>query len=107
MPRQGDLTGVPLPETVKELDFDQVCSTFHTTPDFIIELISYGTIEPQGTSSTTWRFNTQQLKIIRTAMHLHHDLEVNHAGIALAVDLLEQLNQLQVELDILHKYFER
>jgi len=104
MPREGDSTS-SLPETVMELGFDQVCSTFHVSPDFIIELISYGTIEPQGSSSTTWRFDTHQLKIIRTAVHLHHDLEVNHAGIALAMDLLEQLNALQVELDILHKYF--
>ncbi len=105
MPSPGDSTGVPLSQTIMELDFNQVCSALHTTPDFIIELISYGTIEPRGNSAATWRFDTHQLKTIRTAIHLHHDLEVNHAGIALAVDLLEQLNDMQTELDILHKYF--
>ncbi len=92
-------------EMLTEIGFDELCHIYHITPDFIQELIAYGTIEPHGNTVTTWRFDSQQLRIIRTAIHLHHDLEVNHAGIALAIDLLEQIQDMQAELNALNKYF--
>lgn len=105
MARQGDPDATQMPETLKEINLDDLCSICHVTPDFVIELIAYGTIEPEGSSVATWRFDAHQLHVIRTATRLHHDLEVNHAGIALAIDLLQQVEQMQTELTILKRYF--
>ena|SRR5579872_3940690 len=105
MARQGNLEIIQTPEAIEEVDLDDLCAIYHVTPDFIFELVAYGTIEPQGKSTAKWRFNAQQLHVIQTAVRLHHDLEVNHAGIALAIDLLEQVEDLQMELSILRKYF--
>lgn len=105
MAKDSDSNAIQLPETVREVSFDELCAICHITPDFVIELVAYGTIEPHGNSVSTWRFDAHQLHIIRTATRLHHDLEVNHAGIALAIDLLQQVNDLQVELAILKRYF--
>lgn len=97
---------VQMPETIEEVGFDDVCAICHITPDFVVELIAYGTIEPHGNSVENFRFDAYQIQVIRRAVRLHHDLEVNHAGIALAVDLLRQMEALQTELDTLKKYFE-
>jgi len=105
MPRPGDSDVIQTPEAIKEVSFEELCTVCHITPDFVLELIAYGTIEPQGGSVATWRFNSQQLQIIRTAIRLHHDLEVNHAGVALAIDLLQQIEDLQTQLNILRRYF--
>jgi chaperone modulatory protein CbpM len=105
MAKRGDLEVVQTPEAVEEINLNDLCAICHVTPDFIIELISYGTIEPQGKSASKWRFDAHQLHVIRTAVRLHHDLEINHAGIALAIDLLDQVEDLQTELRILKKYF--
>lgn len=105
MAKQGDLEVVQMPEAIKEMNLNDLCAVCHVTPDFIIELIAYGTIEPQGKSAAKWRFDARQLHVIRTAIRLHHDLEINHAGVALAIDLLNQVENLQAELNILKKYF--
>src|SRR3990167_10841663 len=86
-------------EEVAELNFDELCAAGGVSPDFIIDLIAYGTIEPKGASLATWRFDANHLQIIRIAMHLHEDLEINHAGIALAMDLMQQIEELRSELD--------
>lgn len=105
MEQPEDRNTTLLSESIEEVTFDDVCTICHIHPDFIIELIAYGTIEPHGTSIKNWRFDPHQVHIIRTATRLHHDLEVNHAGIALAIDLLQQLRDLKNELNILKKYF--
>jgi chaperone modulatory protein CbpM len=93
------------PEAIKEVSIDELCAICHITPNFIVELVAYGTIEPQGSSTDSWRFDPRQLQVIRTAVRLHHDLEVNHAGIAVALDLLDQIENLQAQLDTFKKYF--
>ncbi len=105
MARQGASDLIQMPEVMKDVSIDDLCAICHITPDFVIELVAYGTIEPQGSSSENWRFDLHQLHVIRTAVRLHHDLEVNHAGIAVAIELLEQMEDLQAELVTLKKYF--
>lgn len=105
MPKSSHLSLIPSTETIMELSLDELCAVYHTTPEFVIELVAYGTLEPKGTSVTTWRFDANQIQIVRTAHRLHHDLEVNHAGIAVAIDLLHQVKELHEQLEILQKYF--
>ena len=106
MPRRGNTTILHVTvEEIAELSFDEVCAACQVSPDFVMELIAYGTIEPEGFSTETWRFDATHIHTIRTAMHLHHDLEVNHAGIALAIDLINQIEELRTGLDLLKRYF--
>src|SRR3990167_2183486 len=105
MPRRGHTTILHVTlEEMTELNLLEVCDACQTSPDFLMDLISYGTIEPKGLSVETFRFDDRHLKIIRTAMHLYHDLEINHAGIALAVDLIHEVEELRGELDMLKRF---
>ncbi len=92
-------------EEIEELTLDELCSICHVPADFVVELIQYGTIEPKGELREVWRFSTHQIHVIQTAVRLHHDLEVNHAGIALAVELLQEIEDLREQLQSMEKYF--
>lgn len=95
-------------EEITELDLEELCSICHVTPEFVMELIEHGTIEPNGNATMaidSWHFDTKQVRIIHTAVRLHHDLEVNHAGIALAVDLLKQIDEMRDQLKLVEHYF--
>jgi chaperone modulatory protein CbpM len=45
-----------------------------------------------------WRFDGVSLRRARTALRLNHDLELNAAGVALVLDLLERIDQLESRL---------
>ncbi len=87
-----------------EFTLEELSLACHTSPEFIRELIEYGTIEPEGFSPTTWRFEAMDIQITRKALRLHRDLEINSAGIALAMDLMQQMEQLRHRLTILEKH---
>lgn len=89
---------------ITELSCTEICTICHVEPQFIEELVAYGAVEPQGISIETWRFNSLQLTRVQTAVRLHHDLEVNHAGIALAIDLMDEIEKLRQQVEQLQKF---
>ena len=105
MARQDD--NAMMAEQIEDLDLDELCSICHVTPDFVMELIEYGAIEPKDSSLAkhAWHFDAREVRIVHTAVRLHYDLDVNHAGIALAVDLLKQIEEMREQLGLLEKYF--
>jgi chaperone modulatory protein CbpM len=51
-----------------------------------------------GSSPEDWRFSGESLKRAKTAAHLTHDLELNTPGVALALDLLDEISRLRNQL---------
>ncbi len=47
---------------------------------------------------TQWRFSGSALQRARTAMRLQRDLGINLAGVALAMDLLDEIEELRGRL---------
>lgn len=78
-------------ETDPELTLEQLCQSCHVTPEFVQELIHYGVIE----ATVNHHFDVRQLQRLRRLQRLQRDLELNLAGAALAVDLLEQLDEMR------------
>jgi len=66
--------------------------------EWIVELVDEGILEPQGNEQKSWRFSTNSLIRARKAMRLQHDLQVNLAGAALALDLMEQMDVMRARL---------
>src|SRR5689334_6994605 len=85
------------------LSLEELCHACGVAPEFIQEMIEHGALEPQGYSIETWRFDADQLRRIRTAIHLHQDLEVNLAGAALVLDLMDQIEEMRSRLAIFEK----
>ena len=76
-------------------DLIQACSG---STEWINELVNEGVIEPLAYSQTQWRFGGDSLSRVLVAMRLKRDLGVNLAGIALALDLLDEINSLESQL---------
>ena len=61
----------------------------------IHEMVEEGLLTPEGLSPGDWRFTCVAIKRVQTAVRLQHDLRVNLPGCALALDLLEELEELR------------
>jgi chaperone modulatory protein CbpM len=70
---------------------------------YIVELVEEGVLGSQGAASvievdkTEWRFHGAEVRRARIALRLERDLGINVAGVALVLELLEELEQLRRE----------
>jgi len=62
-------------------------------------LIDEGVLVPNGAAPEAWHFSGASLARARTAMRLMRDLEVNGPGVALALQLLDEIAALRAQLD--------
>lgn len=95
---QDILNGVLLDEAT-ELTLDELCDACSSTSEWVIELVEEGVLEPIVYQQTTqWYFSASSLQRAQAAMRLQHDLAINLSGIALALDLLDEIDTLKSRL---------
>ncbi|WP_046156832.1 chaperone modulator CbpM [Chromobacterium vaccinii] len=82
-----------------ELTLLELCQASHAEETLIISWVLEGVLNPWGDSPQSWRFRGDALRRARTAWRLSRDLEINPAGVALALDLLDELATLRARLD--------
>lgn len=92
------LTGHLLDDSVS-LTITEISCACRVREDDIIELVEEGIIEPLSPHSATWIFPGPQLRRAYKAVRLQRDLEINPAGVALVLDLLEEMEKLRARLD--------
>ena len=76
-------------------DLSRICAVDER---HIMELVHEGVISVIEIEATEWRFGGAALRRTRLALRLERDLEINLAGVALALDLMEELEHLRREL---------
>lgn len=86
------------------LSIDEVCEICGVELVVVNDLVAYEIVIPSGSSQQDWVFDMEQLKRLRTALRLQRDLELNLAGIALVLDLLDEMQDLRAHSEILHKH---
>lgn len=91
------LTGVIVEEST-ELSLSDLGRACATSTEWLIELVHEGVLEPVGQKPPHWRFTGASLKRARTARRLHDDLKINLAGVALALDLIEEIEAMRERL---------
>jgi chaperone modulatory protein CbpM len=79
--------------TVEELS--RICAVDRR---HIVELVDEGVISVVVVGTAEWRFSGTALRRTRLALRLERDLELNLAGVALALDLMEEVERLRREL---------
>lgn len=92
------LSGDVLEEDV-ELTLAELCRACRVPAERVYELVDEGVAEPVGRDPMCWRFRGVSLRRVRFALRVQHDLGVNFAGAAMALDLLDELEQLRARLD--------
>ena len=75
-----------------------LCHACDVHAELITDMIEYGIIEPHGETTAKWQFTGSCLWRVATVVRLQRDLEVNLAGAALALDLIEELRDLRRQL---------
>ena len=91
------IQGLVVEETV-HLTLMELCQACCAEEDHVLAWVFEGVLEPAGESPQNWRFGGDSLRRARLALRLSRDLEVNTPGVALALDLLDQIAALRAQL---------
>ncbi len=101
MQQTMDILNGHIIENETRLTLRQLCDSCAVHAEYVIELVNEGIIEPSGMEKSHWCFNGISINRVRKAKHLQRDLGINLAGIALALELIEQIDALHAKL---HQY---
>jgi chaperone modulatory protein CbpM len=94
LPDEPRLTGEILEES-SALSVSELTRLIAVEERHIVEWVQEGVINVLEIDAAEWRFSGAQLRRARIALRLERDLGVNAAGVALALELLEELEQLR------------
>lgn len=88
------IQGVVLNEETR-CTLTDLCRLCGVNAELIHEMIEEGILSPEGHSPQEWRFTFIAIKRVQTAVRLQQDLRINLPGCALALELLEELEELR------------
>ncbi len=66
----------------------------------IVELVEEGVLIVETESGGEWHFAPSSLRRARTAIRLQRDLGINLAGVALAIELLDEIADLRRQISL-------
>ena len=87
----------------------EICERCGVHADIVVEMVEYGIVTPAADQAPAerWQFSTDALLRMRRAQRLLSDLELNLPGLALILELLDQVDTLQHEVDSLQHQLRR
>lgn len=91
------IEGILLDEALT-VSFSELSRLCGTTGRGVKLMVTEGLLRPQGRQPDDWRFNGDEIRRARRAIRLQRDLDLNLAGTALALDLLDELEHLRERL---------
>jgi chaperone modulatory protein CbpM len=91
------LQGLVVEEDV-HLTLLELCQACRAEEEQVLAWVLEGALEPTGESPSQWRFSGESLRRARLAQRLSCDLELNPPGVALALDLLDEIAELRARL---------
>ena len=110
--KPAELSGTILDEQ-SALTLVEISSACAVQTEYIIELVEEGLITPvspetgqeinpqapwEALEPHSWRFTGVHMRLVRIACHLQSDLGVNLAGVALALQLLDEVESLRTRV---------
>ncbi|MCX7157075.1 MAG: MerR family transcriptional regulator [Rhodocyclales bacterium] len=81
-----------------QLTLVELCQACSAEEEHVLTWVFEGVLEPAGESPQDWRFSGESLRRARLALRLSRDLEINPPGVALALDLLDEIAELRARL---------
>jgi len=96
-------TSVELIDEQTTFTLAELCRCFAVEAELVEALVEQGILEPIGRRGYHWCFPASSLRRTRITLHLQRDLGVNLAGAALALDLLERIDELDARLRALSR----
>jgi chaperone modulatory protein CbpM len=90
--------GGPVVEEQIHLTLVELCRASRVPESQLRSWVGEGAIEPIGSLAEDWRFAGGALRRARLAARLARDFELNAPGVALALDLLDEIEELRARL---------
>jgi len=81
-----------------QLTLVELCRACRAEQEHVLTWVVEGVLQPVGDSPRDWRFGGDSLRRARLALSLSRDLEINPPGVALALDLLDEIAELRAHL---------
>ena len=88
-------------EEQTQLTLADLCYACDIETQQIVELVNIGVLDPQGREPELWIFGGENLQRARKALRLQRDLDINLAGVALILELLDEIESLRTRLRVL------
>lgn len=82
---------------VVQLSVEEFCLSTELSQEVLIEIVEHGIVQPSGLTPEQWLFDATAVAIAKRAIRLRRDLELEWAGIALALELMGELEQLRLQ----------
>ncbi|MDF3031527.1 MAG: hypothetical protein K0R03_2085 [Moraxellaceae bacterium] len=79
------------------LRVEELRERVHLPEQELMAIIEHGIIEPRDTHARVWEFEPQMAEVAARAARLHRDLDIDWQGVALAIDLLQEIEALKRE----------
>lgn len=85
------------------INLDELCENCQVSAEIVIRFIEYGVINPsEGKSPKHWRFHQSVQVRTDKALRLKQDLGINVSGVALTLELLDEIAELKSQLNHLN-----
>ena len=101
MTREQTTFTVDIQDAQGRFTLREVCERGDCHAEFVIKLVSHGVITPVEESPRTadWQFDAAALARLGKALRLQRDLDINLPGLAMSLDLLEEVEFMRREMD--------
>ena len=94
------LSGIILEEEA-ELTLADLSRACAVHAEYIIELVDEGVLAPVGREPVLWRFTGGHTHRVTVALRLQRDLGINLAGVALVLQLLDEVKELRARISLI------
>ena len=102
----SDIHKMELIDEGLRLDLEDICQRLQTDESFVIRCVEFGIAEAEGETQAQWQFSFSSVMRLQKACRLQRDLEMDFAGLAMVLDLLEDVEDLRRQMRILEKRLE-
>jgi chaperone modulatory protein CbpM len=96
--KSASVVRAELVDTATVCTIDELCLACSVDANWITELVEHGVVEPIGEVGADWRFTSLAIVRIAKAKRLERDLNLNPPGLAVVLDLLDEIDDLRAQL---------
>jgi chaperone modulatory protein CbpM len=90
-----DLVSAWLVDDTAQFTLAELCNVCAVPEELVVEIVAEGIVEPMGDDPRHWRFSGVAAVRVQRVVRLQREFEVNLAGAALALELLEEIERLR------------
>ncbi len=90
-----------------EVSIEELAELSGLSPELLRELVDYGALVPLNVQSAQWTFATECVVTVRTVSRLHRDFDLDANALSVALNLVERIHGLEVQLQELQTQFPR